>query len=156
MLFNTIDSGDSRPIRQPDLLMNVNEMTRDMLGQTVIRHSQSPWASPIVLVVMMDGTTWTCVDYHHLNTVTKMDVFLMPRVDDSLYQLNHARPHLRVLAAFAAHSGLYKFVVMRFGLRNSPAMLQQLMESVQAGPTQHTYIVYINDILVMGETNAWP
>ena len=59
-------------------------MTEEMLEQGIIQPSQSPWANPIVLVAKKDGTTRFCVDYRRLNTVTKLDVFRLPRVDDSL------------------------------------------------------------------------
>ena len=46
-----------------------------MLEKGVIQHSQSPWASPIVLVAKCE-----------LNLITKMDVFPrpLPRIDDSI------------------------------------------------------------------------
>ena len=78
---HTIDTGDSRPLRQlprriPFALRGkVEEMVEDMLERGVIQHSKSPWASPIVLVAKKDGTTRFCVDYCQLNAVTKMDVF---------------------------------------------------------------------------------
>ena len=68
----------------------VDKMVQDMLDQGVIQHSQSPWASPIVLVAKQDGTTRFCVDYRKLNTVTKMDVFPLPRIDDSIDILSHS------------------------------------------------------------------
>ena len=55
-----------------------------MIQQGVIQPSQSPWASPIVLVAKRDGGTRFCIDYQKLNSVTKMDVFPLPRIDDSL------------------------------------------------------------------------
>ena len=54
--------------------------------------------------------------------------------------------------AFATHSGLYEFTVMPFGLCNSPATFQRLMETVLSGLTQKSCLVYIDDVLVMGKT----
>ena len=68
----------------------VDKMVQDMLDQGVIKNSQSPWASPIVLVAKKDGTTRFCVDYRKLNAVTKMDVFPLPRIDDSIDILSHS------------------------------------------------------------------
>ena len=59
-------------------------MINQMLEQGVIRLSNSPWASPVVLVAKKDGTSRFCVDYRRLNLVTKMDTFPLPRIDDSL------------------------------------------------------------------------
>ena len=52
--------------------------------------------------------------------------------------------------AFATHSGLYEFRVMPFGLCNSPATFQRLMESVLSGLTQKICMVYSDDVLVIG------
>ncbi len=97
---------------------------KEMLEQGIIRPSQSQWASPIVLVSKKDGTTRFCVDY-------KLDVFSLPRVDDSLdllaksnyfstldlasgyWQVSMA-PKSVEKTAFNTHSGLHEFAVMPF------------------------------------------
>ena len=55
-----------------------------MLKQGVIKPSASPWASPIVLVRKKDGNMRFCVDYRKLNSITKLDVFPLPRIDNTL------------------------------------------------------------------------
>ena len=55
-----------------------------MLEQGVIHPLKSPWASPIMLVAKKDGSIQFYIDYCKLNSVTKMDVFSLPRVDESL------------------------------------------------------------------------
>ena len=57
-------------------------MIEEMLEQGIIQPSQSPWAGTIALLAKKDGTTRFCVDYRRLNTITKLDFFLLPRVDD--------------------------------------------------------------------------
>lgn len=64
---------------------------QEMLGQGVIQHSHSPWASSIVLVAKRDGTTGFCVHYHRLNSIAKIDVFPLSRIDDSIDILSHSR-----------------------------------------------------------------
>lgn len=61
-----------------------------MQDDGVIQPSNSLWASAVVLV-HKNGALPMCVDYHHLNSVTKLDVYTLPRIDDLLDQLESAR-----------------------------------------------------------------
>lgn len=65
-------------------------MVQEMLTQGVIVPSASQWASPVVLVRKKDGGTRFCVDYRRLNSITKLDEFPLPRVDDTLDLLSGA------------------------------------------------------------------
>ena len=73
------------------MLDQIDEMVREMLEQGVIEPSQSPWASPVVLVKKRDGSYRFCVDYRRLNSITKMDVFPLPQIDDTLDLLSKAK-----------------------------------------------------------------
>ena len=147
----------------------VDQLVQEMLERNVIRPSQSPWASPIVLVKKKDGTLRFCVDYRRLNAVTKLDVFPLPRIDDTLDLLSQTKYFTtldlasgywqvemcesdREKTAFTTYSGLYEFNVMPFGLCNAPATFQRLMELVLTGLTQKSCMVYIDDILVFRKT----
>ena len=50
----------------------------------------SPWASPLVLVEKKDGNTCFCIDYRRLNAITKKDMYLLPKIDDTFDQLHGA------------------------------------------------------------------
>ena len=164
----TIDTGDAPPRRQP-----VRRTPFEMQSQGVIEPSSSPWASPVVLVRKKDGSLQFCIDYRHLNLVTKPDVFPLPRMDDLLDQLGQSKlfstldlasgywqvkmhPDSREKTAFITHQGLYEFKVMPFGLRNAPAVFQRLMQCVLAGlnpPEGPDFVsVYLDDVIVFSRT----
>ena len=173
LVTHTIDTGDSRPVKQPvrrtpfALRSKVDELVQDMLYQGVVEPSKSPWASPVVLVRKKDGSVQFCVDYRKLNQVTKLDEFPLPRIDDTLDQLagseffttlDLASGYWQVemdstaqeKTAFTTYSGLYEFKKMPFGLANAPATFQRLMENVLAGLARKSCL---DDVLVMG--GAW-
>ena len=92
-----IDTGDSVPKKQAARQMpfavrhDVALHLQKMLEQNVIQPSNSPWASPVVLVQKKNGSLRFCVDYRSLNSVTKPDRFLLPRIDNMLDQLGEMK-----------------------------------------------------------------
>ena len=54
--------------------------------------------------------------------------------------------------AFSTGQGLWQFTVMPFGLCNAPATFQRLMESVMRGLTYDACLLYLDDIIVVGNT----
>ena len=175
----TVDTGDALPRRQPvrrtpfAVRTEVARQLQEMQSQGVIEPSSSPWASPVVLVRKNDGSLRFCIDYRHLNLVTKPDVFPLPRMDDLLDQLGQSKffstldlasgywqvkvhPDSREKTAFITHQGLYEFKVMPFGLRNAPAVFQRLMQCVLTGlnpPEGPDFVsVYLDDVIVFSRT----
>ncbi len=70
---HSIDTGDANPIKQPPRRVPIayaeaeREAIDELQAKGVIRKSNSPWASPIVLVKKPDGKMRPCVDYRRLN-----------------------------------------------------------------------------------------
>ena len=107
---------------------------QEMLLGGQIEPSDSPWASPVVLVTNKDGSTHFCVDYRRLNALPTKDAYPLPRIDDSLQLLGNQQwfsmmdlasgywqvamsPDAKRKAAFVTNEGLFQFRVMPFGLR---------------------------------------
>ena len=94
--FHTIDTGDNQLIRQHarrlpfHQLKEVSELVNRMLSRGIIECSDSPWASPVVLVRKKDGKTRFCVDFRKLNDCTHKDAQPLPRIDESLDALGGA------------------------------------------------------------------
>ena len=170
-----INTGNSAPIRQRFRRLplakrdQARELLQKMMERDVIEPSDSPWASPIVLVRKKDGSTRFCVDFRRLNAVTKRDAYPIPRIDDTLDTLAGSRwfstldllsgywqveldPKDREKTAFSTQEGLYHFKVMPFGLTNAPATFQRLMDAVLAGLQWKICLVYLDDIIILGRT----
>ena len=85
------------PLRQPYRRQNPavrrEEMAQvqQMLSSDVIRPSNSPWASPVVMVRKKDGSLRFCVDFRQLNAATVKDAHPLPRIDDLLDALHGAK-----------------------------------------------------------------
>ena len=96
-LKHTIFTGDTQPIRQPARCVpphrkaEVSKLLQEMLEKDIIERSNSPWASPVVLVRKKDGSTRFCVDYRKLNSVTRKDAYPLPRIDDTLDTLHGSK-----------------------------------------------------------------
>ena len=144
-------------------------MVMDMLKRGIVRPSDSPWSSPIVLVAKKDGDLRFCVDYRKLNSITKMDAYPMPRIDDALDRLSQTQyfstldfasgywqvkmsPESAEKTAFRTPDGLCEFSVMPFGLCNALATFQRLMETLLAGLIPDDCFPYIDDILALRNT----
>lgn len=175
LVLHKVNTGDAAPIRQPPRRLpsqkkdEAHKAVTEMLQQGLIEPSASPWAAPIVLVRKKDGSWRFCVDYRRLNDVTKKDSYPLPRIDDTLDQLAGMQwfstldlksgywqvemdPKDKEKTAFTTGTGLWQFTVMPFGLCNAPATFERLMDRVLAGLPPETALVYIDDILVSGQT----
>ncbi|CAB4011611.1 Retrovirus-related Pol poly from transposon [Paramuricea clavata] len=88
-----IETGDAVPVKQlPRRLPNslrtvVEDQVEEMLENNIIKPSNSPWSSPIVLVRKKDGTWRFCIDFRKLSDVTVKDAFPLPQVADLMDNL---------------------------------------------------------------------
>ena len=122
-----------------------------------------------MLITKKDGTFRFCADYRKLNNVTVMDVYPLPRIDDALSRLEKTQyfsiinmqsrfwqlevhPESREKTAFITPDGLWQFKKMPFGLCNSPASFQRMMDVVLSGLKWNTCLIYLDDVVIFAKT----
>ena len=170
-----IETGYAAPIHLPPYRLPkvrhqaVQNEIQQLLRAKTIEPSTSPWAPSIVLVPKRDGSLRLCVDYRHLNRVTKPDPYPMPRVDDLLDRLGQAKyistldltkgywqvpvhPESRQQTAFITPFGKYQFLTKPFGLVGAPTVLQRLMNTVLADVSSFS-TAYLDDVSIF--SNSW-
>lgn len=166
---------DSPPIKQahrrvpPAKREEMQRAVQEMEAAGVIERSDSPWCSQVVLVTKKDKSKRFCVDYRALNAVTVTDAYPLPRIDDTLDALSGVQwfstldlksgyhqvemaPEDKKKTAFSFGQGLWHFNVMPFGLCNAPSCFERLMERVLEGMQWKAALVYLDDVLVFGNT----
>ncbi|UYV79051.1 K02A2.6-like [Cordylochernes scorpioides] len=170
-----ITTGDARPLKRrpyrvsPSERKIIQEEVDRMMEIGVVQPSESPWASPVVLVRKIDGSVRFCVDYRGLNKVTKKDVYPLPRVDDALDCLKGAKIYStldlksgywqisvdeadREKTAFITPDGLFEFKVMPFGLCNAPATFERMMDGLLKGLRWTICLCYLDDVVVFADS----
>lgn len=117
----------------------VNAIIDELLELNIIRHSTSPYASPIVLMKKQKGEDRLCVDYRQLNAITVKQPYPMPIVKEQLavlagnkiftsldlvagYQQIPVAESSKKFTAFVTNDGHYEFNRMPFGLVNAKSV----------------------------------
>lgn len=164
----------SKTYKYPEIHKDeVNRQIAEMLDQGIIRHSKSPYNSPLwVVQKKMDQSNkqkWRLVvDYRKLNKETIEDRFPIPNIDEifdklgdckifstldlakGFYQIEMDNKDVHK-TAFSTTSGHYEFLRMPFGLRNAPSTFQRLMNNILSPYTGQFCIVYMDDILIFSK-----
>ena len=149
-----------------------NEEVRMLIEMGVIEPSYSPWACGIVMAKKKGNQLRMCCDFRNLNAQTIKDAFPLPRIDECLSKLGSARffscfdlasafwqVPLRkgdeYKTAFACELGLFHWLIMPYGLCNSPPTFQRMM-SIAFERIMNRYgsivLCYIDDVIIATET----
>ena len=148
----------------------LDKFLEENLASGRIRPSKSPMASPFFFVKKKDGALRPVQDYRVLNTMTVKNKYPLPLITDLINQLRGAKyftkfdvrwgyNNVRIRegdewkAAFRTNRGLFEPLVMFFGLTNSPATFQTMMNDIfQDLIMEGVVCVYLDDILIFTRT----
>ena len=125
----------------------VQAFVEDQLRKGYIQSSKSPQMSPVHFVAKKDGTRRMMQDYHHINQWIIKNGYPLSLIIDILdgvgkrkvftkldlrWEYNNVRIKERDewKAAFTMHIGAYEPTVMFFGLTNSLATFQIIMNDL--------------------------
>uniref|UniRef100_A0A1Y1KQJ6 Reverse transcriptase domain-containing protein n=1 Tax=Photinus pyralis TaxID=7054 RepID=A0A1Y1KQJ6_PHOPY len=125
---------------------SVRGIVQDLIANGIVQESQSPYASPILLVKKKTGEYRMCVDYRALNLKTIRDKYPLPLVDDDLERM-HGNDSV-AKTAFVTPDGHYEYLRMPFGLVNAPAVFLRAINSILGKLRFTTAMAYLDDILL--------
>ncbi len=148
----------------------LDEFLRENLANGRIQPSKSPMGAPVFFVKKKDGSLRLVQDYRKLNEITVKNSYPLPLVSDVLNRLRGSK-YFSVLdlrwgfnnvrikeghewkAAFRTNRGLFEPLVMFFGLCNSPATFQTMMNDIlREFIDRGVAICYMDDILIFTPT----
>jgi hypothetical protein len=138
------------------------------LNRGFLRASSSPAAAPILFAKKKDGSLRLCVDYRALNKITIKNRYPLPRIDETLDQLQNARFFTRLdlregyyniriaegeewKTAMRTRYGLFEWLVMPMGLTNAPATFQNYINDTLRHFIDRFCVVYLDDILIYSD-----
>lgn len=164
-----------KPYRIPEChKAEVNRQVKEMEEQGIIRTSNSPYNAPLLVVPKkLDASgkiKWrVVVDYRRLNNVTIGDAFPLPNITDILDNLGKSKYFTKIdlaqgfhqikmnpedvsKTAFSTSFNHYEFLKLPFGLKNAPSTFQRLMNSVLSGLQDLYAFVYLDDVVIFGDS----
>ncbi|GMF31952.1 unnamed protein product [Phytophthora lilii] len=128
-------------------LKKLYELLKGLLKANLVAFSDSPWASPIVIVLKKRGVDIRlCIDYKLVNAITAIMEYAMPLVDDLLTDLEAylwfrsldaasgfwaimMTLRARKISAFVCPLGHFEWLRMPFGLKNAPMIYQRMLDN---------------------------
>jgi len=149
----------------------LDKFLEEHLDKGYIRRSNSLYASPFFFIKKKDGKLRPVQDYRALNNWTVRNTYPLPLIKELISKLVKKKwftkldicwgyNNIRIKdghqwkTAFKTNRGLFKCMVMFFGLTNSPATFQMMMDAlfddlVATGQV----IIYMDDILIVTESD---
>ena len=129
-----------RPLYNTSLLEleEAKKQIQLMLEHGFIRSSDSPYGAPVLFVPKKDRDLRFCIDYHWLNKKTVKNRYPLPLPEELFDRLGQAKVFSKIdlksgywqmpvkpedihKIVFKTRQGLYKFLIMSFGITNAPA-----------------------------------
>ena len=135
-----------------------------------IQPSKSLFTSAFFFIKKKDGHLRPVQDYQKLNAITYCNWYPLPLINELVNKLKSAKYYTKFdvrwrynnvwmaegdewKAAFQTNCGLFELLVIFFGLTNSPATFQTIMNLLFKKLIDHgVVIIYIDDIMIFTKT----
>ncbi len=141
----------------------------DSLTAGIIHPSSSPAGAGFFFVAKKDGSLRPCIDYRGLNNIMVKNTYPLPLMSSvferlqgasiftkldlrNAYHLVRIREGDEWKTAFNTPRGHFEYLVMPFGLSNSPAVFQALINDVLRDLVDQFIYVYLDDILIFSSS----
>lgn len=174
LIEHDVNVGNNSPIKQHPYRVNPNKLAafdteiEYMLSNDIIEPSKSAWSSPCILIPKPDGTQRFVTDFRKVNSITVPDSYPLPRILDCIDCIGNAMyvttcdllkgywavpltQRAKEISAFVTPKGLWQYKVAPYGMRNSGATFQRLMNQVTHGLSNTA--VYVDDVAIW--SNDW-
>jgi len=154
------------PVEQKEL----DAFLEENLHTRWIRPSKFPMATPVFFIKKKDGSLRLVQNYRALNSMTVKNKYPLPLISELMSQLHGARYFTKLdvrwgfnnvrikpgdewKAAFQTNRGLFEPLVIFFGMTNSLATFQTMMNDIFRNLiAEGIVVVYLDDILIFTKT----
>ena len=148
----------------------VQKFVDDQLIKRYIKPSKSPQTSPVFFVGKKDGKKRMVMDYWSLNEQTMKNNYLLSLITDLINNMGSKKVFTKIdlrwgfnnvrikegdewKGAFTTYIGSFEPTVMFFGMTNSPAMFQAIMNEILRDMINEGKVAaFVDDVLVGTET----
>ena len=148
----------------PEEQKELDAFLKENLEKGYIWPSKSPMATLFFFVMKKDGKLRPCQDYWYLNEWTIKDAYPLPLIFELMDKIKDGKYFTKLdirwgynnvqikegdewKAAFKTNRGLYEPTVMFFGMCNSPATFQAMMDDIFEDLIEEgIVIIYMDDI----------
>ncbi|MBW0465335.1 hypothetical protein O181_005050 [Austropuccinia psidii MF-1] len=150
----------------------IEKHINELLDMDVIRnigHNEIVEITTPVLITWHDGKCRLCGDFRTLNNYKKPDRYPIPRIPHALdkrekskyitkmdcmkcFHQNGVKPNSMKLLRIIFHVVIYEYISMPFGIKNTPAHFQSMMDTIFHEILEFWMVVYIDDNLIYSET----
>jgi len=144
----------------------VQNFVEDQLRKGYIRPSKLPQTSPVFFIGKKDGSKRIVMDYRNLNSQTVKNNYPLPLITELIDNMGSKKiftkmdlrwgfNNMRIKegdkwkGAFTTHIGSFEPTVMFFGMTNSPATFQAMMNKILRDLINKGKVVeFVDDVLV--------